>query len=747
MASVASEATVASQRGSARADARRRPQDAATAAWLCAIPMAVAIVVAIVVLGPALGRPLAPPRHGITYFADVLPSVHPEPTEHARFLIAICAPLLGMLAVALAPRWLPRVPARAVGPSVIATQLALVGVAIASIVAQYGYRFGALYSGSANVVLRERYFSPATLAVAALLAAATPYALRSARGRASAAALLRESRGRRAAACAVAVVFTAIWMLTAIHSDKEIGNAISTERYNIEFTLGETFAVLDGRTPLVNFSSQYASLWPFAAALPMLAFGKTLLVWTVTLSAVTVVALVAIYGVLRRVVRSATAALLLYLPFLATSLFQTAGTFQNRNTVGSYYAAFPLRYGIPFFLAWLTARRIERRRTDLLGAWLLFTLAGLAILNNGDFGVPAFGATLAALLWSAWERPVGRSALRLAGAALAGLATAFALVSALTLLRTGSLPQLWRLVDYARGYTIGGFSMSPIPGIFGLHLLVYLTYVAAIVAASVRVSRGARNRVLTGMLAWAGVFGLGAGAYYVGRSDPSVLKYELPAWTLALALLAVLAIRELARPELRRTAIGALVVLFGFGAATCSLAQTPAPWEQIQRLTAPFVPTEAEPDPHPLVPPRDAATRRFVASLADGPSRFVVKRGAPVAILLALGHRVADAYGVVNVSPYTGIESMYTVERVDAAIDALRRAGGNTAILPVPLYASLFDAFRRQGFEIVTQRGLRPIAANWVRSRPWLMPWPGEERAVIKLVDMRHLHPRALAAG
>src|SRR5512142_955556 len=99
MASVASEATVASQRGSARAAATRGTWDAATAAWLCALPCAAATVLAIVVLGPPLGRLLlAPPSHGFTYFADVLPYVHPEPTEHARFLIALCAPLLATLA-------------------------------------------------------------------------------------------------------------------------------------------------------------------------------------------------------------------------------------------------------------------------------------------------------------------------------------------------------------------------------------------------------------------------------------------------------------------------------------------------------------------------------------------------------------------------------------------------------------------------------------------------------------------------
>ena len=740
MARAAPEAAVASLRGNARAHARGA-QDAATAAWLCAIPCAAVAVLAILLLGPPLGRLISPARNPYTFLADA-GTPHPEPTEHARYLIALCAPLLGALATAAAPRWLARVPERWVAPLVVLPQVALGGVVVASIVAQYRDRFGSVYLGPGQVPFTLRYFTPATLAVAALLAAATAGALRSARlRRRAAAALLADSRARRLVVGGLVVVATAIWMLHAVHSDLEIGNAPQDVRYHLGFTLDETFAVIDGRTPLVNFTAQYGSLWPFVIAAPMVAFGKTVLTFTVVLCTITALALLAVYGVLRRASGSATAALLLYLPFLATSLVQIGGTLQNRSSVGSYYANFPLRYAAPFFLAWLTARRLERGRDGSAGAWLLFTVAGLALLNNGDFGVAALGASVAALLWAAPVRPGRTALLRLAGLVAAGIATAFALVSVLTLVRAGSLPQPARLVDYARTYAVGGFALMPIPGVLGVHLLVYLTYVAAILVATVRALRGASNRVLTGMLAWAGVFGLGAGFYWVGRSHPVALTYQFSAWALALALLTVAAVGELSAPRLRRTAIGAVVVVFGFGVAACSLAQTPTPWGQIQRLDAPFAPTEEVPEADPLAPSTDPAARRFVATLADGPNRFVYKRGAPVAILLTTGHRVADALGLVNVSPYTGIGSLQTVQRVEATIAALRAAGGNTVVLPDPLDVSILPVLARDGFELVTPLGLRPYVPG--RTRPLELPWPGEG-AVIKWVDMRHLHPGAL---
>jgi hypothetical protein len=743
MASAASEAAVAALRGDARAHTREA-NDAATAAWLCAIPCAVLAAVAILVLGPPLGRLLTPDHNPYTFLAGAVPISHPEPTENARYLLAICAPLLGALAVAATPRWIGRVPAHWIAPTVVGTQLALAGLVVAAIVNQHHTPFGDLYANGLVVERTTRYFTPATLLVAALLAAATAGALRTESLRARAAALvLAETRARRLALAGLAVAATAVWMLHAVHSDAEIGNAVEDLLYHLAFPLDETFAVLNGRTPLVDFNAQYGSLWPYVIALPMLAFGKTLLAFTLAACTITGLALLAIYGVFRRASGSALAALVLFLPFLATSLFLVEGSLQNRETVGTFYGTFPLRYAGPLLLAWLTARRLEHDRGGLTGAWLLFTAAGLVLLNNADFGLAALGGTLAALLWATPGGLARPALLRLAAAVAAGLATAFALVSLLTLVRAGTLPQPVRLVEYARQYAVGGYNLIRIPSVLGVNLLVYLTYVAAIVVATVRALRGARNRVLTGMLAWAGLFGLGAGIYYVGRSHPDSLRHELSAWALALALLTIAAVRELAAPHLRRTAIGALIALFGFGVAACSLAQTPTPWGQLQRLQAAFVPTDREPDPNPLVPPGDAATRRFVASLADGRSHFVLKRGAPVAILLTTGHRIADAYGVVNVSPYTGVASIATVQQVETVLDALRNAGGNTVILPDQLDPSILPVLRRHGFALVTQRGLQTMRPGRRALPPDLRVWPGGS-GILKLVDTRHLHPAAL---
>ncbi len=733
--------------GSPAARARPSHDDAttATAAWLIAVPCAAIVIGLIALLGPPLGRLLFP-RHGpYTFLAGSAIVAHPEPTEHARYLLALLAPLLLAWGTATPPRWLARVPARAARIAAIVAQALLAAVLIACVVVQDRLRYGFTYTYD-ETILTVHYFKPATLIIAAVVAVGTLIALRSAAVRGAATSLLHDSRTRHVRVAALAVAITAIWLLHAVQTDTSIATAPTDLRNHLEFTMDETFAVVNGLTPFVNFSAQYASLWPFVVA-PLLAIlGKTLLVFTLAMATIGGLALLAVFSVLRRVTRSSLAALLLYVPFVATTAFFLDGETDSPSTVATYFGTFPLRYAGPYFVAGLVAWQLERGQRTA-STWALFTVAGLALLNNGDFGVAALGASLGAFLWTIDLRRA--PLLRLAGVAGAGLVTALALVSALTLARAGSLPHLSRLLDYARLYSIGGLSMEPIRSTLGLHIVIYLTYVAAIGVATVRSLTHAPNRVLTGMLAWVGIFGLGAGAYWVGRSHPVALKSAFSAWAFALALLTVVVVQQLAAHPRRRPTIATVAVLFGFGVVLCSIGQLPTPWSQIRRLDATFVATEASPYKTPLEPAADPATRRFVTSLAQGPSQFVVKPGAPVAILLTNGHRIADAYGVRNVSPYTGATSLNTVQRVDAVIDALRKAGGNTMILPNPLDPAILDVLKRHGFKLLTHHGLDdydPSREDELLLQRWLgtasMKWV--PTSLLKAVDTHHLHPRAL---
>ncbi|HET6448933.1 MAG TPA: hypothetical protein VFG31_07460 [Conexibacter sp.] len=690
--------------------------DAVAVAWLAAVPCAAITALAVLVLGPPASRVLFPPPHLVFLPGE---TVTPEPLENARYLLALAGPVLLAATVLWASRRQIVVPRLWARIGVAAAQLALVALVVACLVTQHEERWG--YS----------YFNWTTLAAAGMLTAAFVLAIRSAQVRDWLRTALRDTPRRRLVLLGVAALVTALWLLPAVNSEASIRWAFLD--HDTEFHFDETFAVLNGLTPLANFNAQYASLLPYLIALSMRTFEPTLLVFTITACTLSVLVLLSVYGVLRRAAGNAPVAFALFLPFMATSLFYIGGLLLIRFTPGVYFPMFPLRYGGAYLLAWLVARHLDRgdRRT-----WPIFLVAGFAVLNNFEFGVAAFGATIGALLVSAV--PLSRQRLlNLAGAAAAGAAGAVAFYSIVTLARAGTLPQLWRLAQFARLYGAAGFSVAPIPAVIGLPLVLFGTHAAAIATATVRRVRSEPNRVLTGMLMWAGLFGLGSATYYVARSSASILPMLFSAWALSLTLLAVVVLRRMVERPARMPGTASLAVLFGVGLLTCSLAQAPVPWQQIRRVrekpaTIALMPARWTP------PSSDPAIRRFVSSLADGPGRFAVRHGAPVAIFTTMGHRLADAYGIVNVLPYTGPESIHTREQLDDTLDALRDAGGNTALVPTEHVRRLREELLRRGFAVLTQNGLRRPARNELPHGTIVV----EE--LTKWVDTHHLSAGAL---
>jgi hypothetical protein len=634
-------------------------------------------VVAVLFLGPVLGRLLPSPE--ATPWPGAIHAFHPEPTEQGRYLPLVAMPMLLGAAIVLG-RGRLRV-GSSISRWVVGIQLLGALWVLACLVSQRQATFGELYArASTGTSPHTVYFTLATLAAAVAIAAATAAGIRDARVRSRARALMREEPRRRALAWAAVLLAVAISVLPAVELEGTIVHALSATRYHLKFPLDETYAVLDGRSPLVDFAAQYSSLWPYVLGSAMHAIGGSVGTFTVLTSVLTGLALSSVYAVLRRVLASAVGALLLFLPLLATSLYMMEGTSVHRYSLATLLGTFPLRLAGPCFLLLLTARHIDgtrpRRRV------FVFMAGGLVVLNNVDFGVPALAGTVAALLWT--TRLSRRSLVVLAGEAIAGLCAAYAAVACLTLLRAGALPDLGLLVHYARLFAGAGFGMLPIKPVIGVSTIIYLTYVAAIATATVRAVGNAPDRLLTGLLAWSGVFGIGLGAYYVGRSHPEVLINMFPAWAFSVTLLFALAVRRLvARPD-RLPTIAEAACLVGFGVLVCSLAQLPAPWAQVERL-------------------QDTTARTLSR---PGEEHYVTERtrdGEPVLILSTLGHRLAARVGVVNVSPYTGEESMPAREQLEEALAALARAGGHRVFLPLAEpTADVHTAIEAAGFHPVS---------------------------------------------
>ena len=649
-------------------------------AWIALLPCVAIVVTAIVVLGPSVGR-IAFPQSGLTFWPSVIQrgEVSPEPTEQGRYLVALAGPLLLTAAIAFGTcRVRPLRPIN-IKRLVFATQLIALAFLLGCIVVQYRYTFHlTAITASEHTV----YFKPPTLVVAVALAIALAAGVGNPGVRRRFAALTRESASRGVAMTAIAALAITLWLLPAVNFEKTIVNANEIVTNHLPYWLDETFAVLDGRFPLVDFAAQYGSLWQYPIAGTMALLGSSIGVFTVAMCIISAAAMLATFATLRRLIGSSIMALLLFLPFLATSFFMMEGPLDNRYAIDNLFGTFPLRYAGPLILLWLAARHLAgnwpRRAT-----WL-FGMAGLVVLNNGEFGIPALGATIAALLWAA-GRPTRAALGALMLEAVAGLVCAYALVSVLTLGTAGSLPHLGLLFRYSRLFALGGFGLLPMTPTIGMSTIIYLTYVAAIGTATARAVSQERDRLLTGLLAWSGVFGLGIGSYYMGRSHPEVLTNMFCAWALSVTLLLVLTIRSIAARGARRPTIAQVACLFAFGVLVCSVAQMPTPWSQIARLRHTGLTIYSPPE-----------GEQFVALHSH--------RGEAVAILTLLGHRIGYDLGLVDVTAYTGLRSMPTADQLDETLADLRAAGGRTVfLLAEETWQEVPGALASDGYKLVAR--------------------------------------------
>lgn len=216
-------------------------------------------------------------------------------------------------------------------------------------------------------------------------------------------------------------------------------------------------------------------------------------------------------------------------------------------------------------------------------------------------------------------------------------------------------------------------------------------------------------RLLTGLLAWSGVFGLGVGTYYMGRTTASQLISMFSAWAFALTLLMVVTVTQIARDPRRRLTIAHIAVFLGMGIVACSLAQMPLPWTQIARLqkTAPKI---------------DAASPELKQILRRDSD------GRPAAIMSLLGHRQAYESGVDNVSPYIGADEIFTRVQVENTLRALHAAGGRLLALPLAnTYRNFYLAVCGAGYSFLERVELNfEIEGDAPRGLTlWTAPTPG----------------------
>jgi hypothetical protein len=657
-------------------------------AWLLVPAAALVLAAAFAWLTPSLAKLYPSPTGDL--FQVWRSAVQPEPLEEVRSMLTLATPfVLAALVFALGTVGPSR---RALDPAVIAIQVAGVVLLVVAVLSQ----------PQTGPLLGADYFHRYLLSVPNLIIGV-------ALGLGMTAALLRPPawrlpdsvrdagiriRGWRWLAFAIAIAVTVVWLLPAVNTDDTISSAGPFASGHISVHGEDYFAAVNGRTPLVDYISQYANLLPLLAEPVIRAFGPSITSLSITLCALSAIAMVAIYGAFLQVTRGAWSGLALYVPWVALSLFPWHDVGSHREFNGIYYGVFPGRYFGPFVLALLCATWLRGRRPP---AYALFLFAGLVILNNYEFGLAALLALLGVVLVG-WDRavPLPRRLGSLLIQGAAGLLTALALVSAITLVRTGELPDPALLTFYNRLFLRDSFGLEPMHSL-GLHWALYATYAAALLVAAVRYLRNEPDLVLTGMLAFSGIFGLVTGMYFVGRSLQFQLVLLFPVWGFSLALVAWSAARALRsaapdRVRRRRLLIPASAALIGFSVMIATIDGFPPPLRQVDRIRAGGTPQNLAP------------TERVVKTWTQQGDDVLLIASAP-------DHLVADRAGVVNVSPFNGFPGLLTPADADRALDQLEDSGGDTVIERVSSLPPRGIAFGIPEFAaILRARGYRLIA-------------------------------------
>jgi hypothetical protein len=659
----------------ANGEPRSRTLIPAETAWIALIPCGILMLATIMLVGPPLGRTLFRPGTG----ADVLwppgwweAGGNHEPVKHGRYILAVVAPLVLALAIFALARVRPRLQPRVIRGLVLAGQASVLAFVVVG-------------------VLGERHvFSGRELAIAAALVAVGAVACRRERAVTWVTELARERRLVRIASFAIAAAFAAMWVIEIVRND-----GLTEDYGKMNWIPNGAYAVLDGRTPLVDVHIIYAKLLPYPAALVMATFGGTALVFSVFLAVLNLAALLAVYAIYRRIVGSVFA-LGLFLPFVALS---------DAIHLLPFGSIWPMRYGNAYLLAWLTARHIDRRSPRHL--WVLFFVGGLTMIDMFDFGFAATLATIAALLFA---RPPqsARDVWPLVRAVAIGVLGAVSAVTIFTLVRAGEPPRFGLLFEWSRIFTgLGWFSLPlPLPG---LAFAIYATFAAAIVVAAVRVVRHANDVLLTGMLIWIGVLGLVGGNYYVVRPDTIKLVAMFSAWGFALGLLTIVSVRALTARDWRSPTLAELLVLFGFALSVCMIGRLDSPLQPIRDLSL-----ASEPTYRPMA-------KELVAAHTH--------RGEKVAILLPESYRIAYELGLDNVSPYELQNALVTLRQIQTEIEVIEREGVRALFTPAPGAYLIGDVeaapehmelFRRAGFQAI-ERVNQMIA--------WRKPGPGDRSA------------------
>jgi hypothetical protein len=321
--------------------------------------------------------------------------------------------------------------------------------------------------------------------------------------------------------------------------------------HHLDIVLAVVNQVAHGKTILVDTTSQYGLLYPYAIAAALAPFGVSMPGTTVVFSLLILLQAALLFLAFSRLPgmspawRAAFAISYagLVAPGFGMALFGAPNSLfyvdilqPDADFATVYLQLVPIRTIWFAVFVWLCSPGAfqDRRWFVPLG----YVLAGVSFLWNTDTGLVILVAWTGMLIYSRlddWRRdPVGllrHTAIHLA--ALAGtLVGSLAFYAAFAWLRSGQLPRYNELLFFQRVFYQAGFYMRPMP------LWEFWQPIMAVLALTIAwCMRQAVREQLPALAPWLffiAAYGLGSFSYYQGRSLPQVLPAVfLPALLLA----------------------------------------------------------------------------------------------------------------------------------------------------------------------------------------------------------------------
>jgi hypothetical protein len=455
----------------------------------------------------------------------------------------------------------------------------------------------------------------------------------------------------------VAGIFVVVHLLPSLLANNVPPSEFTA--HHLSLTMGEFEAVLNGRTPKVDFCPQYQHLLSYALLPVFRCVGLTVSTFSMAMVGLSALGFLLVFWVFSRVAGDPWKALCLFLPFLWASTYtvlRLPGPTDDRLNAFSYYAVGPLRYLGPWVTAAVLTRFLIRPSRVTL---VVLGLSGmLAAINNSDFGLPAAGAALAAVLFAPDPEEIStwRSRVTALGLFATGTLLALGVDVLVTVLRSGHFPDYRMAFVFQNAFILTGFFMLPMPPL-GLHWVVYATFIAAIIRGLLEPPH---LRLRKGLLLYGGVFGCGALMYYVGRSHVLVLPAIFSAWAFPFLLL-VWAwwedSRPLASPRhfLRALSVPGLLLAFGYTVIFSLGEDMPSLRKSMARLSGPAVPE------WPLL----STPVKVVQQLAHPHEKVLV--------MSEHGFLIAHQAGVDNVFPFVQPGSVILRSQLALALRALEQ--------------------------------------------------------------------------